>query len=290
MYDPEAWEDADLALGRLDVRDDDIGDDAQQTHAAAHEDEEDGEDKREDAGVHAPHQAQQQQPKCDDDDTHLPSTTGVPPQDESNNAQQRDWMCPICLTDVPFVETAIVKGCNHLFCANCILNWVAFKDKCICPSCRNPFDVLLTHRSLNGTISDELGEEPVSLLLRAEWFDNKVASSRKGKGKHASLGGGSGRKIYGADDYAEAELDGDWDDYGRAEYDEEDYYCGSSSSRPRVRIGNRRWGANGYVAAGRMQVSQPIRPDECTPTRTHSMLLLSTHPPTHLFGDLGALI
>jgi len=157
----------------------------------------------------------------------------------------KDWSCPICLKeDIPFIDMAHVKGCNHLFCASCILNWVAFKDKAICPTCRTPFEMLLTYRSLDGTIYDKLIEENVCLLLRAEWFENKVHSARKGKNC-------AQRKIYGADDYLEAGDDYQEDDY----FDEEEYYLSStpSSSRTTVRLGNRRWGEQGYVKAGRMQ-------------------------------------
>ncbi len=41
--------------------------------------------------------------------------------------KEEDWQCPICLNDIPFVNTARVQGCGHLFCSNCILNWVLFK-------------------------------------------------------------------------------------------------------------------------------------------------------------------
>ena len=154
-----------------------------------------------------------------------------------------------------FVETAIVKECNHLFCASCILNWVAFKEnKAVCPTCRRPFEILCTYRSLDGTIYDKLIEENVCMLLRAEWFENKLLSASKGKNC-------AQRRLYGADDYLEVGEDNDHEeDY----YDEEDYYLSSSpsSSRTTLRLGNRRWGANGYVTSGRMQA----RPSSSTPS------------------------
>ena len=218
----------------------------------------------------------------------------------ASSAERSDWACPICLNDVPFVETAIVKGCNHLFCATCILNWVLFKleqrtghrpsaepssprcePKCICPTCRNPFDVLCVQRQLDGTLSETLVEENVSLLLRAKWFDNeKFVKYRKGKAVLAPASAQdthdsmvlsmspNTRKLYGADDYMEAAYDNDYDDYydeDKDYYDEDGRYASGgsrrnsgggsssgSSSSTKVVIGNRRWGQHGYVNSGRM--------------------------------------
>ena len=50
---------------------------------------------------------------------------------------------------------------------------------------------------------------------------------------------------------------GDWSDYSRyfEEYDEdeevENYYFSAAAGRARIVLGNRRWGENGYVSAGR---------------------------------------
>lgn len=50
---------------------------------------------------------------------------------------------------------------------------------------------------------------------------------------------------------------GDWNDYSRyfEEYDEdeevENYYFSAAAGRARIVLGNRRWGENGYVSAGR---------------------------------------
>eukprot|EP00959_Pyramimonas_sp_CCMP1952_P137581 2879563-Pyramimonas_sp.AAC.1 len=34
--------------------------------------------------------------------------------------------CAICLEDIPFEDMAILKGCEHSYCACCILKWVTF--------------------------------------------------------------------------------------------------------------------------------------------------------------------
>ena len=57
----------------------------------------------------------------------------------------------------------------------------------------------------------------------------------------------------------------DWQDYSRfyAEYDDDEeveaYYFSSAAGRARITLGNRRWGENGYVSAGRMQ-ARPVAP------------------------------
>ncbi|KAF3648519.1 putative serine/threonine-protein kinase-like [Capsicum annuum] len=142
----------------------------------------------------------------------------------------------------------------------CILRWATYKEEPTCPQCKHPFEFLYIHRSLDGRFStvsilfagvtyrfpipinilcsavplDYMFEESVCLLLRASWFKPLTVEER-------------------------AEIDDDdLDDlymYDDAEEDfEEDYFVGSSS---RLRIGNRRWGDNGYVSAGR-QEARPV--------------------------------
>jgi len=144
---------------------------------------------------------------------------------------------------------------------DCILTWCAKTaqharaakrpepDAAPCPQCREPFAALRTYRQLDGTFSDFLVEEGVGLLQRAGWFQCRLAD--EGKGKTAV----DFDAVPQLEDYglADDEDDYDEDDY----YDEmDDYYVSSGSGRPRVMIGNRRWGRNGYVASGRM-VARP---------------------------------
>lgn len=77
-------------------------------------------------------------------------------------------------------------------------------------------------------------EESVCLLLRASWFNPLVVDEHD-------------------------EVDYDAEDFYPNDYEDEDedldeVYLGSSS---RVRIGNRRWGDNGYVRSGR-QEARPV--------------------------------
>jgi hypothetical protein len=69
-----------------------------------------------------------------------------------------------------------VPWCGNCFPAvNCILQWALCKEWC--PQCKKPFDYLLCHKQLDGTLSDFLVEESVVLLKRARWFDDHMRVS-----------------------------------------------------------------------------------------------------------------
>ena len=44
------------------------------------------------------------------------------------------------------------------------------KDPAWCPQCKAPFSALLTHRKLDGSLSDFPVEESLCLLKRSTWF------------------------------------------------------------------------------------------------------------------------
>jgi hypothetical protein len=48
--------------------------------------------------------------------------------------------------------TAVPQGCDHMYCATCILHWALHKEEPWCPQCKNPFSYLLTYRNLDGTL------------------------------------------------------------------------------------------------------------------------------------------
>ncbi|KAL6284602.1 hypothetical protein ACE6H2_015531 [Prunus campanulata] len=143
-------------------------------------------------------------------------------------------VCAICLDEIMLQETALVKGCEHAYCATCILRWVTYSQKPTCPQCKHPFEFLNVHRSLDGSIQDYMFEESVCLLLRAKWFEPLIVEERE--------------DVYDdPDDYYYPYEDEEDDDLDEA-------YFSSSSS---IRIGNRRWGDNGYVRGGR-QEARPV--------------------------------
>ncbi|KAL6516344.1 hypothetical protein OROGR_019649 [Orobanche gracilis] len=144
-----------------------------------------------------------------------------------------------------------------LVIVTCILRWASCKKEATCPQCKTRFEFLNIHRALDGSvmdwvyqaheggtlaagqavdsqgdIHDYMFEESLCLLLRASWYKPLVE--------------------------VEKELD-KIEDYCYYDNEEEDlaesYFCSSSSPR----IGNRRWGDNGYVRAGRQEARPTYR-------------------------------
>ncbi|KAF0890637.1 hypothetical protein E2562_004154 [Oryza meyeriana var. granulata] len=139
-------------------------------------------------------------------------------------------------------------------CANsvtCILRWASYKQTPLCPQCKHPFEFLSVHRSLDGCIHDYMFEESVCLLLRATWFEPLIVEVHEEALDEEEL-------------YHSYQYDGDEDDL-----DEEAYYMSRS---PSIRIGNRRWGDNGYVRGGRKEARpvsrQSLNGTDAGPSRT----------------------
>ncbi|PIA60188.1 hypothetical protein AQUCO_00400816v1 [Aquilegia coerulea] len=145
-----------------------------------------------------------------------------------------EGVCAICLDTIPLQETALVKDCEHAYCVTCILRWATYHQNPSCPQCKHPFQFLDVHRSLDGRIHDYMFEESVCLLLRATWFMPLNVEARE--------------EVYDdLEDFYQYDDDDDLDEV----------YLNRSTS---VRIGNRRWGDNGYVRAGRVE-ARPVNRD-----------------------------
>lgn len=153
---------------------------------------------------------------------------------EEKGCGNHDGVCAICLDKIVLQEIALVKGCEHAYCVTCILRWATYSKNPTCPQCKHPFEFLNVHRSLDGSIHDYMFEESVCLLLRASWFTPLTVVDRE-------VTYDDPEDYY---PYEEEECDDDL----------EEVYFSSSSS---IRIGNRRWGDNGYVSAGR-QEARPV--------------------------------
>ncbi|KAF5767821.1 putative transcription factor C2H2 family [Helianthus annuus] len=149
--------------------------------------------------------------------------------------------CAICLNKIALQETALVKGCEHAYCVICILRWATYKKEPTCPQCKHPFEFLTIHRSLDGSIHDYMFEESVCLLLRASWFHPLRVESHEVLDNHVV------EDVY---PYAYEEAYDDEDE------DLDEVYLGRSSNI-NIRIGNRRWGNNGFVRAGK-QEARPV--------------------------------
>ncbi|XP_076946084.1 uncharacterized protein LOC143617393 isoform X2 [Bidens hawaiensis] len=162
--------------------------------------------------------------------------------DPKSSETHHHGICAICLNKIALQETALVKGCEHAYCVTCILRWAACKKEPTCPQCKNPFEFLNIHRSLDGSIHDYMFEESVCLLLRASWFHPlPVEPTHEAPDDH--IPEDSYFYPYG---YEEEDDDEDLDEV----------YLGRSSNI-NIRIGNRRWGNNGFVRAGK-QEARPV--------------------------------
>ncbi|KAF6153054.1 hypothetical protein GIB67_034776 [Kingdonia uniflora] len=123
---------------------------------------------------------------------------------------------------------------NCFYSVNCILMWATYHQNPSCPQCKHPFQFLHVHRSLDGSIHDYMFEESVCLLLRATWFKPLTVEVQD--------------EVYEEQEHFYQYEEDDEDD------GLDDVYFSASSS---IRIGNRRWGDNGYVRAGRKE-ARPI--------------------------------
>eukprot|EP00252_Welwitschia_mirabilis_P021948 TRINITY_DN5788_c0_g2_i2.p1 TRINITY_DN5788_c0_g2~~TRINITY_DN5788_c0_g2_i2.p1 ORF type:complete len:253 (+),score=47.87 TRINITY_DN5788_c0_g2_i2:577-1335(+) len=146
----------------------------------------------------------------------------------SSQMQDDFWICAICLDTICIEELAQIKGCEHAYCVTCILRWASYKANCWCPQCKYPFSFLYVYKALDGSLHDYMCEESVCLLLRASWYKPVPLELSEALEEH--------------DEYHY-----DYDDEAVEEY----YYTSN------LRIGNRRWGDNGYVRAGRRE-ARPI--------------------------------
>ncbi|KAM0954158.1 putative transcription factor C2H2 family [Dioscorea sansibarensis] len=149
-----------------------------------------------------------------------------------------EGVCAICLERIPIQDCAAVKGCGHSYCAICILRWATYTKTPLCPQCKLPFTFLDVYRSLDGSIHDYSFEESVCLLLRAPWFVPLSVETEE------SI-------LDESEDISEY-----YDDERRDDDLDEAYFMHSQSN---IRVGNRRWGDNGYVRSGRKEARPVIR-------------------------------
>ncbi|CAK8565348.1 unnamed protein product [Lathyrus sativus] len=151
-------------------------------------------------------------------------------------------ICAICLEVIVLQETALVKGCEHAYCVTCILHWATYSKKVTCPQCKHPFEFLAVHRTLDGSIQDYMFDESVCLLLRAKWFKPLIVE-----------------ECAVVDEDIYQEIEDYYNQYEEADVDldDDEAYYGASAN---VRLGNRRWGDNGFVRAGRQEARPVNRP------------------------------
>lgn len=182
----------------------------------------------------------------EESDNEDPSYQQAPPS-PTKASEAGDLTCAICLGEIQLENLAMVKGCDHMYCAHCILHWALHKEEPWCPQCKQPFTYLLTYRTLDGELSDFPAEESVVLLKRARWFTDTLRPCARSSSllEDSIL----------ADETAWQEYA---DEYDLAEDEEiEAYYFSSAAGRARVLLGNRRFGEGGFIATGRRQ-ARPV--------------------------------
>ncbi len=170
--------------------------------------------------------------------------------------------CPVCYVDnVPEGDQLILPECGHRFCVWCILTWSAVRSTC--PLCKGSFEAALVRRALDGTLltpgSWQL--EPLMLLRRAPWLVDglRVTAVHTSAASATAEGSTSTTSVapwYGVESTLTTNppLDAEQDDAEEAReqafWEQEAYEAEAQASR--FLIGNRRFGASGYIRGERL--------------------------------------
>lgn len=123
------------------------------------------------------------------------------------------------------------------------------------------------NKHLDGSLSESPVKETVAMVARSSWFRAWLADREQYKGSPSCTSQHTGPSSTYAllqEEWAEDELYS----YFEQEFDEddvEDYYVGRSTGR-RHAFGNRPFGPNGYVRAGRKLAAVPKRPNSKVPS------------------------
>ena len=247
--------------------------------------------------------------------------------DEDDDDESSLPSCAICLTAPALENSCFTVPCLHSFCARCIVRWANFQEEeeneqrkkrglssthhqhhrhgsgggssfaAKCPSCRVPFENLLCYRELDGSVHKlrgelDLREHPLCLLKRSKWL---------GLEKDEDEMHGTRRSSYEEDSFEEEDRR-DFHRYHQmkssnnkspAYYDDIDDEYFAKRGGARVVIGNRRFGANGFVASGRAlarPIQQPSVKKEkmraaafsSSPSNQHSMTKMKASPTTKI--------
>lgn len=172
-------------------------------------------------------------------------------EDDTGSESGGDMTCAICLCDIALENMAMVKGCDHLYCAFCILQWTLHKETPVCPTCKQPFSYLLTYRALDGSLNDFPMEESVVLLRRAQWFEDWIRSSQNDAWQALFEDAKVAEETAWMDEYDE-------DGYWKEDEEMEAFYFSSAAGKARIVLGNRRFGQGGFISGGHRQ-ARPVK-------------------------------
>lgn len=210
------------------------------------------------------------------------------------------WTCAICLEEPAHTDRCAIVGCEHVYCGtraqssfkhvvlchadlmcspeldfdyfsscavSCIVHWASTRSEAArCPTCKNSFTLISLNKNLDGSLSQSPVEETVAMVSRSSWFKEWLAARERFKSGAVGTAQNAGpRSAYSLmqEEWAEDELYS----YFEQEFDEddaEDYYVGRSTGR-RHAFGNRPFGSNGYMRAGRRLAAVPRHPNNKTP-------------------------
>jgi hypothetical protein len=191
----------------------------------------------------------------------------------------RDAVCTICCEVPELADCCVIPSCGHAFCVNCVLSWATVR--CVCPNCKTPFDMLRVRRDASTGAPLPGGrerDEDVHVLRTADWVTVQdlepivediaaafhvarlsLEESRREVERAGLLTGVRTFACEEAEDVFEAmfweQENMRYDCYVGDAYDDGGF---ASPQEPRRRFGNRRHGANGYMASGHMVATPAV--------------------------------
>ena len=82
--------------------------------------------------------------------------------------------CPICLNNA---HLPVVTNCGHVFCWDCIKNWVNIKGKMECPSCKSGINldkVIKLYSGNNEVIKGEKDDRPKQKRAQVQYTNPNI--------------------------------------------------------------------------------------------------------------------
>lgn len=173
------------------------------------------------------------------------------------------FLCTICLDSTEVSLRAYLPDCQHSFCLSCVLSWA--KVQALCPNCKAPFESLLVHRNVAGEIvagpctadgTLPWVQEHISILMEASWVETReVLPPLQDVENSFTLPPLARDSVVSASSpaplYSHEEIE---DEYESLFWEEEDEQYQQLMGSTRV-LSNRRFGANGYISAGRLRAT-----------------------------------
>eukprot|EP00177_Eucheuma_denticulatum_P006790 GFKZ01012342.1.p1 GENE.GFKZ01012342.1~~GFKZ01012342.1.p1 ORF type:complete len:314 (+),score=47.67 GFKZ01012342.1:381-1322(+) len=177
---------------------------------------------------------------------------------------ENPFLCTICRDTCEVSLQTQIPTCHHTFCLSCVLSWTKVRETC--PNCKNPFSTLLVHRDLTGSIvtgpytasgTPPWVSESVALLRRVEWVQTReVLSPVQDIESSFTIPSqfSSPSVSQSSSSPAPHYLNEEFEDELESRFWEEEELQFDRLMSSRV-MSNRRFGANGYISAGRLRAT-----------------------------------